>query len=180
MKKLSRLLSYVLRHKPEKIGIGLDAHGWTDISKLILQLKEYGYEVTLDELKEIVKSNDKQRFSIDEDLSKIRANQGHSVKVDLQLENKRPPAQLYHGTPKYFVESIFKHGLSKKTRHAVHLSEDVETAIAVGSRRGEFEVFVINSGLMHFDGYKFQQSANGVWLTESVPAKYIKGVIQSK
>lgn len=176
MKNLSKLLSYVLRHKPEKIGITLDKHGWTDISTLIYQLNKHGHEVTLRMIIEIVETNDKKRFTINESLTKIRANQGHSVKVDLGLENKRPPKQLYHGTPMYFLDSIFKNGLEKKKRHAVHLSEDVETAVTVGSRRGQFEVLVINSGLMFFDGHKFQLSDNGVWLTDSVPAKYIKGV----
>ena len=173
-KHVSRFLSNVLRHKPDNLGITLDKNGWTDVVELLLKLDEKGKTTTLKELITIVETNDKKRFEFSEDGERIRASQGHSVKVDLKLKNERPPTKLYHGTPNKFVDSILSKGLDKMKRHAVHLSEDIVTADKVGSRRGNAVILEIQSARMFIDGYKFQQSTNGVWLTDSVPAKYIR------
>lgn len=174
MKNISRLLSLVLRHKPEVIGITLDKNGWVSIDELIEKLKlRKDTSVTFEHLQEIIDTNDKQRFAFNSDKTMIRASQGHSVKVDLKLSNEKPPINLFHGTVEKSLESIFKTGLTKMKRHAVHLSEDLKTADVVGSRRGKSIILTIKSGLMFFDGYKFQKSENGVWLTDIVPSKYI-------
>jgi putative RNA 2'-phosphotransferase len=173
-KNVSRLLSNVLRHKPSNIGIVLDKNGWVLVETLIEQLNKHNYPTTLEELDTIVETNDKKRFAFNEDKSMIRASQGHSVKIDLQLEFKRPPMELYHGTVNRFVDSILRVGMSKMKRHAVHLSTEIETATQVGSRRGDAVILRVESGRMYNDGFKFQQSENGVWLTDEVPAKYIR------
>jgi len=173
MSKVSRLLSNVLRHKPDNIGIKLDKNGWTSVEVLLAKLREYSKGVTMEELEEIVETNNKKRFAFNDDKSKIRASQGHSVPVDLELPNTVPPMKLYHGTIDKSVELILKNGMSKMKRHAIHLSVDVETAINVGSRRGDAIILEISSGFMFSDGYKFQVSDNGVWLTDEVPSKYI-------
>ena len=179
-KNISRLLSTVLRHKPNILGLTLDKNGWVKIGRLLDQLEVHGHEIDYEGLLEIVETNNKKRFEIKKDDfgdngfdDLIRASQGHSIKVDLELKNERPPAILYHGTVPRFLDSIKESGLMKQSRHAVHLSEDLETAKTVGKRRGNEIVLTVNSGLMHFDGYKFQKSTNGVWLTNSVPSKYI-------
>lgn len=181
MKNNSKFLSLVLRHKPETIGIKLDKNGWVSIGKLLDQLEIHDHQMDYEELMDIVENNDKKRFEVKkaefgdngyDDL--IRATQGHSVKVDLDLKPKRPPMELYHGTVAKFLDSINKDGLKKMNRHAVHLSHDLPTATKVGSRRGEAIILVINSGAMYADRYKFFQSTNGVWLVDEVPPKYIK------
>lgn len=172
-KKLSKSLSYWLRHKPEDIGIELTEDGWTNIYDLIEKAKDK-VEFTFDELKYVVENNDKQRFSINEDEMLIRANQGHSIKVDLKLEEVIPPQILYHGAPVGVVDLIMKEGLSKMNRHHVHLSSDEETAAMVGSRRGKFEILQIEAMRLRADGHKIYMSANGVYLVDEVPPEYIK------
>jgi len=181
MKNVSRLLSEVLRHKPEKLGLTLNKNGYVTVGKLLDQLEVHGYDTDYEELMEIVETNNKKRFEIKkadfgdngyDDL--IRAAQGHSVKVDLELKREKPPTFLYHGTVRKSVNKIIKSGMSKMNRHAIHLSVDTETAINVGSRRGNPILLKIFAGAMHVDGYKFYQSSNGVWLTDEVPPKYLK------
>ena len=174
MKRHSRFLSLVLRHKPETIKIKLDENGWVPVDELLSQLKKHNKEISTSDLRAIVKFNDKKRFEFNEEETKIRAAQGHSVKVDLQLKAKRPPRKLYHGTVQKAIDVIMKEGMSKMNRHAVHLSEDVPTATIVGSRRGEAIILEVDSAHMHADKFKFFQSKNGVWLIDEVPAKYIK------
>ena len=181
MKNVSRLLSAALRHKPKILGLELDENGYVTIGRLLDQLEVYGHECDYEELMEIVENNDKKRFEIKkadfgdngyDDL--IRAAQGHSVKVDLQLKRQKPPSILYHGTVNKSIPKIMKSGMKKMSRHAIHLSVDVATATNVGSRRGTPILLQIFAGVMHMDGFKFYKSANGVWLTDDVPPKYIK------
>ena len=171
--RVSKFLSLVLRHRPERIGITLDAEGWVPVCELLRALRADGLPLTTDELHEVVRQSDKQRFALSPDGSRIRANQGHSVKVELGYEAATPPPALYHGTAERSVASIKEHGLSKGRRHDVHLSEQEETAIAVGRRYGRPVVLTIASGEMHRDGHVFRRSANGIWLTEHVPVRYI-------
>jgi putative RNA 2'-phosphotransferase len=174
MKKNSRFLSLVLRHKPQTINIKLDKNGWVNVDELLVKLKQHKREISMKDLRNIVKFNDKKRFTFNDDETKIRASQGHSVKVDLELKAKKPPAKLYHGTVAKAIEGIKEVGMKKMNRHAIHLSEDIPTAMNVGNRRGNAILLEINSAHMHVDGFKFFQSKNGVWLIEEVPAKYIK------
>lgn len=172
--KISKFLSLVLRHKPETIHLKLDEHGWADTNFLITAMQKAGYAIDLDILKEIVATSDKQRFKFTDDFTLIRANQGHSIEVDLKFEAKTPPEVLYHGTAIRNLESIKQHGLLKQTRHHVHLSADAETARAVGMRYGKPVVLKIEAQRMYKDGITFYQSENGVWLTEFVDPKYIE------
>jgi len=169
----SKFLSLVLRHRPEKIGIELDEHGWVDVDELLDACARHRRHISRDFLEEIVATNDKRRFSFSDDGRRIRANQGHSVEVDLNLQPVEPPETLYQGTVARFLDAIRREGLKPMKRHHVHLSEERETAIAVGRRRGKPIVLVIHSGRMHADGHTFYQSANGVWLTDAVPPEYI-------
>ena len=173
LKSLSKFLSLILRHKPEVIGIKLDENGWADVDELIEGAIDKGKEMDLPILEALVASDDKQRYSFNEDKTKIRANQGHSVKVDLGLEPVKPPKILYHGTTERFVQSIMLKGIEARDRNHVHLSEDVETATEVGSRHGDTMIFKVFSGAMYRDGFEFYLSANGVWLTNHVPNKYL-------
>lgn len=173
-KKADRFLSLVLRHKPEEANLKLDKNGWTDVDILIENISNKGYDLDMDILEEIVSTNDKQRFAFNDDKTKIRASQGHSVKVDLKLKAQRPPDVLYHGTVKEAIAGIFTSGLKKVKRHAVHLSHEKVTATAVGSRRGSAIILEINSRKMYADGIKFYKSENGVWLVDEVPSEYIK------
>ncbi len=172
--RVSKFLSLVLRHKPQEIGILLDANGWANIDELIEKSRSKGIYLTFDTIEEVVLTNDKQRFALSDDCCRIRANQGHSVSVDLQLLKTEPPAFLYHGTVDKFIDSIKKSGLQKMSRQHVHLSKDHETAHKVGSRRGAPVILKINAGQMHNDGYAFYCSENGVWLCHDVPVKYIE------
>lgn len=172
-KNISKLMSLVLRHKPEYIKVELDENGWLSIEELILGINNKGINLEKDLLIEIVRDNDKQRFIISEDGLKIRANQGHSIDVDLEMKAVQPPEFLYHGTVDKFMGSIRNTGLIKMSRNHVHLSEDRETAIKVGSRRGKPIILSIRSGEMHRNNYTFYQSENGVWLTDKIEAKYI-------
>lgn len=171
--KISKLLSFALRHKPEELNLTLDKSGWANINDLLKSLKYKGHNLSRDDLNEIVETNNKKRFAISEDGKKIRASQGHSIKIDLGYTPTSPPSALYHGTVSEFLDSIFKKGLIKGSRHHVHLSKDIETAINVGSRRGKPIILEIDSKSMEEDGYDFFVSENGVWLTEHVPPKYI-------
>lgn len=171
--KHSRFLSLVLRHKPEEIGLTLGDGGWIEVDLLLAAMKTYGRALDRADLAAVVANNDKQRFAFSEDGKQIRANQGHSVAVDLHLEAATPPETLWHGTIAASLPAIKSQGVLKGKRHAVHLSPDLETAIRVGARRGKPVVLVIRSGDMGRDGHLFQRSANGVWLTEHVPPRYI-------
>jgi putative RNA 2'-phosphotransferase len=166
-------LSLVLRHEPELIGITLDSAGWVSVSELLGACQAHGQSLTFEELREVVVGNDKQRFSFSEDGRKIRANQGHSVPVDLGYSPAIPPHILYHGTVEKFLSLIKEEGLKKGARHHVHLSPDEETARRVGGRRGRAVILRVESGRMQQDGYEFFRSANGVWLTEHVPPAYL-------
>jgi putative RNA 2'-phosphotransferase len=171
--KTSKFLSLVLRHKPETIGLALDENGWANTRDLIKKAYEAGIYLTLDRLKELVEQNDKQRFVFSPDFNRIRANQGHSLPVNLQLAEQEPPAVLYHGTAEKNISLIKQLGLLKGRRHHVHLSTDTTTARSVGMRYGKPVVLHVNAGKMHQDGYKFYLSANGVWLTDFVLPQYI-------
>lgn len=173
-KQVSRFVSLILRHKPEKIGIQLDEHGWADVNELIEGIRRAGRNIDFTLLEKIVAENDKQRFSFSEDKKKIRANHGHTVKVDLQLESCQPPEVLYHGTVETNKTSIEKKGLLKVNRIYVHLSPDIEMAEKVAARRdGQILIYSVAAGDMYRDGYIFHRSVNGVWLTDTVPAKYL-------
>jgi putative RNA 2'-phosphotransferase len=171
-KKISKSLSYWLRHHPEDIGIFIAPDGWTDIKSLIEKAKT---KILFDfnELKHVVQNNDKNRFSLSEDMCRIRANQGHSIAVELNLLEVLPPTTLYHGTPNRNVDSILKEGINRGNRHHVHLSKDEETAANVGSRRGAFTILKIEALRMRADGHKIYISDNGVYLVDEVPSKYI-------
>jgi len=169
---LSRYLSLILRHKPEVIGIKLDEHGWADVDELIEGIA-VNNKFDMEILEEIVETDNKQRYSFNDDKTLIRANQGHSIPVDVELEEATPPEYLYHGTGEKYVESIQKHGLIPKSRLYVHLSNDISTAISVGSRHGIPFVYKVLSKEMYEAGYKFYLSKNGVWLTQTVPVKYL-------
>lgn len=173
-KNLSKLLSYALRHQPDALGLQLDSAGWATVDALLQGIQKKGYDFGFDELLALVKDNDKQRFSFNEDQTKIRANQGHSIKLDLQLKAIEPPEYLYHGTATRFLKSINQQGLQKRNRHHVHLSANKVTAKEVGSRHGVPVVLVIAAGQMYREGYAFYCSDNQVWLTEQVPSSHIQ------
>lgn len=173
-RKVSTFMSLVLRHKPEEIGLQLDENGWALVSDLIYKMNGKGHALDFENLEEIVATNDKKRFAFNDDKTKIRASQGHSVAIDLALIESTPPETLFHGTVEKFIVEIKTNGLLKMSRQHVHLSKDKETAIKVGSRRGNPILLIVNSIKMHEDGYRFYQSENGVWLTDHVPAKYIQ------
>ena len=172
-KKLSKFLSLILRHRPEALGITLDPQGWASVKDIRDKMAERGKGITLEELKEVVANNDKQRFKLSEDGKQIRANQGHSITVDLQFTPQIPPNTLYHGTATKYIDSILQQGLRKRKRTHVHLSKDKETALKVGQRHGKPFILLINAKEMQADGYPFYLSDNGVWLTDHVPIKYI-------
>ena len=168
----SRYISLILRHKPETIGITLDEHGWANVDELIAGVSRT-HPLTLELLQEIVRTDEKQRYSFNEDKTLIRANQGHSIPVDVELPELEPPAILYHGTGQKYVESIDHQGLLPKSRLYVHLSTDKDTAVKVGKRHGVPVIYTIQAGKMFADGYLFYCSVNGVWLTKKVPIEYL-------
>ena len=176
LERLSKFISMILRHKPQVIGITLDEHGWADVDELIKGINETGEEIEFskDTLETIVKTDKKQRYSFSQDKTLIRANQGHSIPVDVELEKKEPLKILYHGTGVKSVKAIQEQGLLPMERLYVHLSTDVETAANVGKRHGTPVIFKVNTEQMQKDGYDFFQSVNGVWLTKEVPAKYLE------
>lgn len=171
--KTSKYLSKHLRHRPDRLGLTLEPGGWVNVSDLLTACATHGMKISREELEEVVARNNKQRFAFDETGTLIRANQGHSVAIDLQLEPIEPPEVLYHGTSEQFVSIIRREGLKKMSRHHVHLSVDVETARTVGARHGKPVILAVQAKKMHDSGYNFYRSANGVWLTESVPAEYL-------
>ena len=173
LKDTSKFLSLILRHKPQLIGLELDEHGWADVEDLIRRVN-MKRPLNRSMLEQIVATDEKQRYSFSADGKLIRANQGHSIAVDVELAELEPPKILYHGTGEKFLASIRLQGLIKKSRLYVHLSSDIETAIKVGKRHGTPKIFLVDSGKMFADGYKFFRSVNGVWLTEHVPVKYLK------
>ena len=174
MSQASKFLALLLRHQPERIGIELDEGGWTDVDKLLDALHAHGIDLTRAELDELVASSDKQRFAFSPDGAKIRANQGHSVQVELDLEAPTPPDVLYHGTVERALPGIRELGLVKGQRHHVHLSADLETARRVGGRRGKPVVLAIKVKEMVAAGHQFLRSANGVWLVDAVPKEFIE------
>ena len=168
----SKFLSLILRHQPEKIGLSLDANGWANLDDLLRLSAAKGRPLTRALIEEVVATNDKQRFAFNEDRSMIRASQGHSISVDLDLVPVAPPPVLFHGTATRFLESIQKQGLLKGKRQHVHLSPDAPTAVKVGQRHGKPVVLKVAAGRMQFEGHKFYRSANGVWLTDHVPPAF--------
>ena len=170
--RTGRYISMILRHKPEVIGITLDEHGWANVDELIAGVSRT-HPLTRERLEEIVRTDEKQRYAFNADKTKIRANQGHSVPVDVELEEVIPPEILYHGTGEKYVASIEVQGLIPKMRLYVHLSGDYETARKVGVRHGTPRIYQVASGQMVADGFAFYRSVNGVWLTKEVPPKYL-------
>lgn len=175
--KLSVFISLVLRHNPDAAHITLDEHGWADVEELLAGINVTNRKIDRKILEEIVATDNKQRYSFNEDNSLIRANQGHSIPVDVELEEQEPPELLYHGTAARFLSTIHAEGLKPMSRLYVHLSKDIETAVIVGRRHGKPAVLQVSSGAMYKDGYKFYLSKNGVWLTKKVDAKYIREII---
>lgn len=165
---IGRHIALILRHKPEDIGITLDEHGWANVDELIA-----GLNIDMETLEHIVVSDDKQRYSFNEDKTLIRANQGHSIPVDVELEEKEPPEYLWHGTGVKYLDSIKADGLIPKSRLYVHLSADMETAVEVGKRHGEVALIRVNAAEMYKNCYTFYLSKNGVWLTKYVPVSYL-------
>ncbi|MCD1115507.1 RNA 2'-phosphotransferase [Chryseobacterium turcicum] len=172
-KKTSKFLSYVLRHHPELINLNLDENGWANVDELIAKSTNDSQGFTFEELDEIVETNDKKRFIFNEDKTRIRANQGHSIDINLALISQQPPEFLYHGTAQCNIDSILEKGIEKRSRQHVHLSQDKETANKVGMRHGKPIILTINTQKMFEDGIKFYLSENNVWLTDFVDAKYI-------
>ena len=173
----SKFISLILRHKPETIGITLDEHGWANVDELIAGVSK-SYPLDLARLERIVAEDEKQRYSFNDDKTLIRANQGHSIPVDVELEEVEPPKILYHGTGEKYVASINEQGLIPKSRLYVHLSGDEDTARKVGQRHGKPVTYTVKSGEMYRDGIVFYRSVNGVWLTKAVPVKYLERGIE--
>ena len=171
--KISKYLSKHLRHQPERLGLNLAPGGWVNVDELLTDCANHQFPITREQLEEVVATNDKKRFSFDETGTKIRANQGHSAEVDLQLEPQTPPDILYHGTAEQFVHSILQSGLLKMSRHHVHLSMDIDTAKRVGMRQGRPVIFKVDAATMNQAGIPFYCSANNVWLVDHVPPNYL-------
>lgn len=175
LKNTSKYLSLILRHKPETMGIALDEHGWANVDELIAGIAKT-HDCSMEILEEIVRTDEKQRYSFNEDKTLIRANQGHSIPVDVELEEALPPEELWHGTGEKYTASIDVQGLIPKSRLYVHLSKDRDTAVKVGSRHGKPVLYIVKSGEMSRDGFPFYLSKNGVWLTKEVPVKYLEKI----
>ncbi len=171
---ISKFLSRILRHAPEDAALTLEPGGWVLITDLLSGAARIGMTISPAELEEVVRSSDKQRFAIDEPGTKIRANQGHSTEVDLQLEPREPLADLYHGTATRNIDIILREGLLKMARHHVHLSADTATALKVGGRHGKPVILHVDAAQMRADGHDFFLSANGVWLVDHVPPQYLR------
>ncbi|MDX6191541.1 RNA 2'-phosphotransferase [Flavobacterium sp. Fl-318] len=174
IKGTSKFLSFVLRHSPETIDLKLDENGWANVDELIPQSNKHKVPLDFDLLQVVVATNDKKRFIFNEDKTKIRASQGHSINVELNLTEVVPQGFLYHGTVAASIDSIKETGLQKMSRQHVHLSKDKETAIKVGGRRGKPVILTVDAERMQLEGFKFYLSENGVWLTDEVPARYIE------
>ena len=171
--RVSKRLSYVLRHRPDSVGLTLDGAGWADVDELLAALAAHGLPLTREELDRVVAGNDKRRFAFDDSGRRIRASQGHSVPVALGYAAEPPPAVLFHGTVDRVVPAVLAEGLHAGRRHAVHLSCDVATARAVGARRGRPVVLRVDAAGMAAEGAVFTRSTNGVWLTDTVPARHL-------
>lgn len=171
--KFSKVLSYYLRHHPDELGLVLEEGGWVEVSTLLTALEAKGVPLTRDSLREVVETSDKKRFSLDPIQDKIRANQGHSIAINLQLTPMIPPVVLYHGTAEKNIPSIKEKGLLKMSRHHVHLSSDKDTAYQVGKRWGKPVIFGVDAQGMQEVGYFFYCSVNGVWLVDRVPPQYL-------
>ncbi|QPF94950.1 RNA 2'-phosphotransferase [Bradyrhizobium commune] len=171
--QLSKFLSLVLRHKPDVIGLVLDAQGWAGIDELIAKANAAGTKFGRDDLLRVVAASDKKRFSLSPGADRVRAAQGHSVQVELGLAAQEPPPLLYHGTATRFVEAILSEGLKPQARQQVHLSADVATAERVGQRHGKAYIFTVDTVAMRRHGYKFYRADNGVWLTDLVPPEFL-------
>ncbi len=172
LEQTSKFIALVLRHKPEAAGITLDGHGWAQVDELIAGVSRR-MPLTREMLEEIVRTDNKQRYSFSPDHQKIRANQGHSIPVNVELKQAVPPDTLYHGTGEKYVESILREGLLPKSRLYVHLSRDAATAEQVGRRHGKPVLFLVDAAAMVRDGYAFYLSENQVWLTREVPVRYL-------
>lgn len=172
--RISKTLSFWLRHSPDEAGLALDGQGWASLDAVLAALAKRGLPADIDTLLAVVEQSDKQRFELTPDLSRIRARQGHSVAVDLALAPTPPPPLLYHGTVERFLTAIVREGLKRMARHHVHLSPDVETATRVGARRGRAVVLEIEAAAMSAAGHLFFVTANGVWLTEAVPPNFLR------
>ncbi len=173
LNEISKYIALILRHKPETIGISLDEHGWANVDELITGISK-DREFNIEMLEEIVRTDNKQRYSFNDDKTLIRANQGHSIPVDVEPEKVSPPEILYHGSAVKYEASIDAEGLKPKSRLYVHLSRDYDTAVNVGKSHGKPVIYKVKSHEMEKDGYDFFLSANKVWLTKSVPAKYLE------
>jgi putative RNA 2'-phosphotransferase len=171
--QLSKFLSFVLRHKPDEIGLRLSADGWANIDELVEKANAAGTTFDRGDLLSIVASSDKKRFSISADGLNIRAAQGHSISVELGLLPLEPPSVLYHGTAARFIDAILSEGLKPQARQQVHLSSDEATAQRVGQRHGKPHIFQVDAGGMHVTGFKFYRADNGVWLTDHVPPEFL-------
>ncbi len=169
---LSRYIAFLLRHDPGSAGLRLDEHGWAEVEELIACVRRTR-PIDRETLERIVREDSKQRFCFSPGGGRIRASQGHSISVDVELEELTPPEILWHGTAEKYVQSILRSGLEPRTRLYVHLSGEEETALTVGRRHGKPVVFPVMAGQMHRAGYRFYRSANGVWLTKKVPAEYL-------
>ena len=174
---LGRFMSYVLRHHPEAAGLTLDGEGWADVDKLMEGMTKAGHPIDRETLERIVRENNKKRYTLSEDGRRIRANQGHSVDVHIEMEKRTPPERLYHGTADRFLDSIKEQGIRRMARQYVHLSPNVPTAVNVGSRHGKPVVLAIDTAQMTADGFDFFISANGVWQSEDIPWRYVSEVI---
>lgn len=173
-KQISKRLSLHLRHEPQGLGLTLEPAGWVGVDDLLKAFSQKYFPLTLEQLQTVVANNDKKRFAFDETGQKIRANQGHSVEVDLQLQPQTPPEILYHGTAQHNLEAILREGLKPMSRQHVHLSSDPETARKVGSRHGKPLILKVKAGAMHGAGGVFYRSDNGVWLTEQVAPGWLE------
>lgn len=170
----SKLLSWMLRHAPDEAGLSLDGAGWAEVESVLAALRSRGATVDHDVLRQLVASSDKQRFALSPDGMRIRAQQGHSIEVALDHPEREPPPRLFHGTVERFLEAILREGLRARGRHHVHLSADLETATAVGRRRGRPVVLTVHAEAMVADGHRFWLTPNGVWLTERVPPRFLE------
>ena len=172
-KRRSKFLSLVLRHEPQRIGVRLDEAGWVAVDALLEGCRRAGTPISREDLEEIVRTSDKQRFALSEDGTRIRANQGHSVDVELGYEPATPPEVLYHGTAEKYLASILREGLQKQARHHVHLSERKDQAAPVGRRHGKLVILQVAAGSMHRAGREFFRTPNGVWLTDQVAPEFL-------
>lgn len=172
--KISKFLSLILRHAPGTVGLRLEENGWVNVDELIAACAKNGRALTREEIEEVIETNDKKRFSFNPNRTRIRANQGHSIEIEIEFEKRTPPEILYHGTAEKNVKSILERGLQKMRRHHVHLSIDKETARKVGMRYGKPVIFEIETRAMLENNFEFLVSANGVWLVENVPPQFLR------